>query len=121
MNSLNPVYQINRAIYLITLLLYLAVSPGMLFQIILGITQVVSAIYLTNHFYKKVSHFSRNLLNIYWSFTLIVFIALGLIAMGFIRDIFSIKGIIICFIIPMIIATLFIYIFYNCRKEINGK
>lgn len=121
MNSLNPVFQINRAIYIITLLLYLAVSPGMAFQIILGITQLVSAIYLTKKFYKLVSNSSRNLLNIYWSLTLMVFIAIGFIAMGFIRDIFSIKGIIICFITPMIIATLFIYIFYKCRKEINEK
>jgi hypothetical protein len=116
MNSLNPVFQINRAIYVITLLLYLAVSPGMAFQIILGITQLVSAIYLTKNFYKIVSNSSRKLINIYWSLTLMVFIA-----MGFIRDIFSIKGIIICFITPMIIATLFIYLFYKCRKEINEK
>ena len=121
MNSLNPVFQLNRAIYLITLLLYLAVSPGMAFQIILGITQLVSAIYLTKNFYKLVSNSSRNLLNIYWSLTLMVFIAIGFIAMGFIRDIFSIKGIIICFITPMIIATLFIYVFYKCRNEINKK
>lgn len=116
MNSLNRVFQINRAIYIITLLLYLAVSPGMAFQIILGITQLVSAIYLTKNFYKKVSNFLRKLLKTYWLLTAIVFIAIG-----FIRDIFSIKGIIICFIIPMITATLFLYIFYKCRKEINEK
>jgi len=116
MNSLNPVFQINRAIYIITLLLYLAVSPGMAFQIILGITQLVSAIYLTKNFYKVVSNVSKTLLKTYWLLTLIVFIA-----MAFIRDIFSIEGIIIYFIIPMTIATLFIYIIYKYRKEINEK
>lgn len=116
MNSLNPIFQINRAIYVITLLLYLAVSLGMAFQIILGITQLVSAIYLTKNFYKKASNFSRKLLKTYWLLTAIVFIAIG-----FIRDIFSLKGIIICFIIPMLIAILFIYIFYKYRKEINEK
>jgi hypothetical protein len=115
MNSINPIYQLNRAIYIATLLLYIAVSPGMAFQVILGITQLVSAIYLTKNFYKKVSNFSRKLLKIYWIFTVI-----GFIVIGFIRDIFSIKGIIICFIIPMIIATFFMYLFYIYKKEING-
>lgn len=120
MNSINPIYQLNRAIYIATLLLYIAVSPGMAFQVILGITQLVSAIYLTKNFYKKVSNFSRKLLKIYWIFTVIGFIIIGFIIIGFIRDIFSIKGIIICFIIPMIIATFFMYLFYIYKKEING-
>ena len=115
MNSINPIYQLNRAIYIATLLLYIAVSPGMAFQVILGITQLVSAIYLTKNFYKKVSNFSRKLLKTYWTLTIIVFIS-----MVFIRDIFSIVGIIICFLLPMLTATFFMYLFYKCRKEING-
>ncbi|WP_353169985.1 hypothetical protein [Flavobacterium sp.] len=115
MNSLNPIYKINKLIYVINLLLYLAVSPGMAFQIILGITQFISAIYLTKNFYKKVSNFTRKLLKTYWTLTIIVFIS-----MVFIGDIFSIVGIIICFLLPMLTATFFMYLFYKCRKEING-
>lgn len=115
MNSLNPVYQINRAIYVINLLLYLAITPGMAFQIILGITQLVSAIYLTINFYKKVSNFSRNLIKTYWLLTILIFIALS-----FNEKMFTTKGIAIYFIIPMLTATLFMYLFHKCRKGING-
>jgi hypothetical protein len=115
MNSLNPVYQINRAIYIINLLLYLTIIAGMAFQIILGITQFVSAIYLTFNFYKNVTNFARTLLKTYW-----LLITLTFISIAFNEKMHTNIGIIIYFIIPMIIATLFMYLFHKCRKEING-
>lgn len=87
----------------------------MAFQIILGITQLVSAIYLTINFYKKVSNFLRNLLKTYWLLTILIFIALT-----FNEKMHTTIGIIIYFIVPMLTATLFMFIFYKCRKEING-
>lgn len=116
MNSLNPIFEINRAMYIITLLLYLACTPGMLFQIILGIIQVVSAIYLTINFYKIASYFLRKLIVSYWLLATIILITILIH-----KDIFSITGIILTFVSPMLIATLFMYLIYKLRKEINKR
>ncbi|UUF14970.1 MULTISPECIES: hypothetical protein [Flavobacterium] len=61
--------KINKIALITTLVLFLTIYLGMLAQILLGIIQVISAIYLTVKVYNKSDYAKRNL-SIYWIVTL---------------------------------------------------
>lgn len=114
MNYLNPIFKINKYVYIATILLYLTVYFGMLFQIILGITQVVTAIYITYSFYNELHEKYQKRLLLYWGV-----ISIDLFLSLLTTKMWDIPASIILFIIPMIIATFFLKLLSKIRKEIN--
>lgn len=114
MNYLNPIFKINKYAYIVNLVLYLGMTPGMAFQIILGITQVITAIYATTSFYKELQAKNQKLLVYYW-----IAVSIDLGSFIFIDELWSTSAIILAFIIPMIIASLFLKLLSDIRKEIN--
>lgn len=88
---------------------------GMYAQFLLGIIQLLIAIILL--FFKKnfTSTIKRHLINYWKSVIIIAFILLIICISNNLND--SITPIVIVFIIPMLIATYFVYITYLIQKQ----
>ena len=116
MNYLNPIFKINKYVFITTLILYLTVYFGMLFQMVLGVTQLATAIYVTYSFYKALQKENRKWLVIYW-----VTVVVDLAVAFFMGQIWQPSAAIFVFLFPMIIAGLFLKLLSNIRHEINEQ
>ena len=114
MNYLNPFLKINMIVYIITLSLFFTLYLGMLFQIILGITQILTAFYVTYNFYKALDSINQKRIIAYW-----ITITINLTLVLFTSNFWDIQGAIFLFFIPMIIASLFLKLLSIITKEIN--
>lgn len=86
----------------------------MLFQIVLGITQIITAFYVTCNFYKALDSINQKRIIAYWmAITIILILAL------FTSNLWDIQAAIFLFFIPMIIASLFLKLLSIITKEIN--
>lgn len=110
--TFSTLHKINKTFYFITLALYLFVYFGMLFQIILGIVQVIIAFTLLMR-RDELSKNKKTKLIIYWILVLLVFF---LILINF--KFKNVVGNLFClFVIPMAIATYFYFFTANLNSE----
>ena len=114
MNYLNPILKINKIVYVITLLLYITLYFGMLFQIVLGLTQIITALFVTFNFYKALDKINQKRIVMYW-----IVITINLTLALFTSNLWDIPGAIFLFFVPMIIASLFLKLLSIITKEIN--
>lgn len=109
-------YNINKIAFIITLVLYISVFYGMLFQILLGAIQILSGLYLCFQ-WKKLFSKQKKHLTIYWAFV-------GCYSIGWIFSlsewnsynefIYVIIGIMV---IPMAIAAYFLFILHSVKNQ----
>lgn len=86
----------------------------MLFQIVLGITQIITALYVTCNFYKALDNINQKRIIAYWIATTI-----NLTLALFTSNLWNIPGAIFLFFVPMFIASLFLKLLSIITKEIN--
>jgi hypothetical protein len=101
-------YNINKWLIIVTLLLYLTLYLGMIFQIVLGTMQVLMSIYILTK-YNTLEKKTKSLFIIYLiaTVTTLVLIASGLTLNN---GLFMIH-----LIIPMLIAFFHLYITYKIK------
>lgn len=111
---------INRLAFFTTLGLYITVFLGMFSQMILGPLQLIIAIAITLLYYKQITENLKNFIIYYW---LLVAIALVLAYLGWItyHDFPYWITIPMLFVIPMLVASYFVYVTYRINKFINPK
>ncbi|WP_047545243.1 hypothetical protein [Psychroserpens sp. Hel_I_66] len=106
---MNALYNINKVLFIITLVLYLTVVFGMVSQVILGGFQIITALILFLS-WKKLSAKTKKKLSLYW----IIIIIYGICWIFWLHKWDSFNEILITIItimvIPMSIAGYFIYI-----------
>ena len=109
----------NTCLIGINVLLYFAIFPGMLFQIVLGIVQVIMAIIIAFHL-KELTLKTRNLFYIY---SIVTMIMLSLYAYHYIADIRNHGNyyLAIYFIIPICLAFLHLYITYLINRNLEHE
>ncbi|MGV3697280.1 hypothetical protein [Flavobacterium sp.] len=115
MSNLILIYRINKIVFIITLILYVTVFFGMLFQTVLGTVQLLTAAYITFRHYKKLQKENRLGLKTYWA---IVGIDL-LLALLFLT-VWDTGAMLFIFLFPMIIAGYFLHVLNEVKHEING-
>lgn len=103
-------YNVNKWLVIITILLYLTLYLGMLFQMVLGVGQVLMSLYMLYN-YNKLEKQIKFLFNIY---LVSVVTILSVIAFG---KIISTGFITIHLIIPMLIAFFHLYITYKIKES----
>jgi hypothetical protein len=103
-------HNINKWLMLITLLLYITLCLGMLFQMVLGVGQVLMSFYMLYN-YNKLEKQTKFLFNIY---LVLVVTILSVIAFG---TIISTGFITTHLVIPMLIAFFHLYITYKIQKS----
>lgn len=101
-------YNVNKWLVIITLLLYLTIYFGMIFQIVLGITQVLMSIYILSK-YNRLEKKTKLLFKIYMTLTITV---LSIIGSGVIANTGFIA---IYLVIPMLLAFFHLYITYQIK------
>lgn len=101
-------YNVNKWLVIITLLLYLTIYFGMIFQIVLGITQVLMSIYILSK-YNGLEKKTKLLFKIYMTLTITV---LSIIGSGVIANTGFIA---IYLVIPMLLAFFHLYITYQIK------
>lgn len=104
---------INRGVFSITVILYLTIFLGLYAQIILGITQVVSAIILL-FFVKNFSMKNQNRIIIYWGVTLFY----GLLYLADFLDKLDSLWFVMLVFIPLGIAGYFTFILESIKREL---
>lgn len=110
--TLNTLHKINKVFYFTTLALYLLVYFGMMFQIILGIVQLIIGFTLLVR-RDELSKSKKTKLIIYW---ILVIAAFLLIVINF--KLKYVAGNLFCFfILPMAIATYFYFFTANINSE----
>lgn len=110
--TFSTLHKINKIFYFTTLALYLLVYFGMLFQIILGIVQVIIGFTLLIR-RDELSKSKKIKLIIYWILVILVFF-LVLINLNF----NYVAGNLFClFVLPMAIATYFYFFTANLNSE----
>jgi len=107
---MKKLYEINKWLVITTLLLYLTIYLGMLFQMVLGVAQVIMSIYILTN-YNNLKRETKSLFTIYLVLTVIV---VSIIASGMIT---SSGFIIVHLIIPMLIAFFHLYITYKIKES----
>lgn len=101
-------YKINKWLIIITLLLYLTIYLGMIFQMVLGAIQVLMSIYILSN-YNTLNKKTKPFFVVYMVLTVII---LYLIFSGIIgHEIW----VFVYLIIPMMIAFLHLYITYQIK------
>jgi hypothetical protein len=113
MKNLNILIWTNRVVMSITGILYLTIILGLYAQVVLGFTQVLSAIILL-FVIKKISIENQNRITIYWGLT----ISYGLVYLADIFNQLESFWIIIFILIPIGIAGYFTFILESIKKEI---
>lgn len=111
-------HYINCLFYLITIVPYITIQYaffGMYAQFILGIAQIVIAIIISLYF-KKHSRINKKHISNYWIAALTNLLAiLILFKTNFTNN--ETITILFLFIIPMLIASYFVYITYSIQKK----
>lgn len=106
-------YSVNKAVLIITILLYLTIYLGLYAQIVLGVVQVLSS-FLLLFFWKSISKNNKNKLYMYW----IIIILYGL---GWFIDWESLKSlfffIFTVIIIPVGIAIAFVILLNRIKND----
>ncbi|WP_369819557.1 YqjF family protein [[Flexibacter] sp. ATCC 35103] len=110
--TFNTLHKINKVFYFTTLALYLLVYFGMMFQIIMGIVQLIIGFTLLVR-RDELSKSKKTKLIIYWILVIAVFL---LIVINF--KLKYVAGSLFCFfILPMAIATYFYFFTANINSE----
>ncbi len=110
---MKTLFQINRALFIGTLLLYLTIYFGLIAQVVLGAFQVLAALYLAFHL-SSLSSRTKQLLLTYWVVTTVY---LSLLFSGFYNSSNDAINILFFAVIPMGLASLFLYINFKAYKE----
>jgi hypothetical protein len=105
-------YNLNKGVLIITLLLYLTIYYGLYSQIVLGIIQVLSALALFNY-WKKFSTQTKKQLFIYWTITILYGCGWQ---MNWINSSDTFLVILKIIILPMSIAFYFFYILNSVKN-----
>lgn len=113
MKYLNILIWINRIVLTITIILYATLILGLYAQIVLGFTQVLSAVILL-FFVKQFSLKNQNRITIYWGITLFY----GLLYLADLFDKLDSLWVVMLILIPLSIAGYFTYIIESLRKEL---
>ncbi|WP_299258021.1 hypothetical protein [uncultured Aquimarina sp.] len=107
-------HNINKWSFIITLLLYLTVYLGLLAQIPLGFIQFILALSILSR-WKELNPLSKKLISIYWFLFISYWLAFYLLNQSFENT----YGLIFYAVIPMGIASYFVYTTYQIKKEIH--
>lgn len=111
---MKTIHNINKWSFIITLLLYITVYLGLLAQIPLGIIQFVLACSILAH-WKKLNSISKKLIVSYWSFFALYWITFFVFNQNF----ESLFGLFFFSVIPMSIASYFVYVTYKIKKYVE--
>ena len=108
------IYKINKWSYIITLALYLTLFLGMYAQIALGAIQIILALIISVKWKKLDTNSKTKMLNY-----LVVILMYGFLLL--VIDFENIAGllIILLFVLPMLIATYFVYITYKIYNQLK--
>lgn len=110
--TFTTLHKINKIFYFTTLVLYLLIYFGMLFQIVLGIVQITIGIILLTKM-KELSKEKKRKILLYW---LLVFTAFILILCSYTLE--NVLGnFVIIFLFPMLIATYFYFLTANITSD----
>ncbi|WP_299442520.1 hypothetical protein [uncultured Aquimarina sp.] len=109
---MKTIHNINKWSFIITLFLYLSVIGGLLAQIVLGVVQVILGLNLLFN-WKNLSSQSKKHVSVYWMIVLLYGFTWLILDFSF-RD--SV-GFIYFMLIPMSIASYFVYITYQIKKN----
>ena len=118
MKTFKTLHTTNKIFFFTTLVLYFTLYLGMIFQIVLGVTQILLAIFLLINF-SKLNKTTKNRIKSYW-----IFVLISTIAMYFNHKYGNdIGNFIFIFLIPMLIATYFYYLTANINNDsfLNAK
>ena len=107
---MKKLYQLNKIVLIITAILYLTIILGLNAQIVLGVIQLLSALSISLIWNKFNFRHKKHLL-IYW--TIVIIYGIGWYLNIEINDQW---WIIVMIIIPMSIATYFVWILSNLKK-----
>jgi hypothetical protein len=107
---MKKLYQLNKIALVITAILYLTIIFGLYAQIVLGGLQLLSAL-IISFFWGKINTKQKKHLLIYWAIVLIY--GIGWYLKIEINNLWWILGIII---IPMSVATYFVWILSNLKR-----
>ena len=112
MNTFKKAHAVNKILLGINLLLYVTITLGMLFQILLGFCQVIIAILFTLK-YKQLTKGTQKKLTIYW-----VLVALSMFLL-YINSLYASKSgnFIFLFLIPMLIAIYFYFVTATANND----
>ncbi|WP_299246820.1 hypothetical protein [uncultured Aquimarina sp.] len=108
---MKTIHNINKWSLIITLLLYLTIYLGLLAQIPLGFIQFVLALSILGH-WKQLNSLSKKLILTYWSLFVSYWLAFAIMGNS-LNDLWFI----FYSIIPMSIASYFVYITYQIKKS----
>ena len=110
---MKTIHNINKWSYGITLVLYLTIYLGLIAQIVLGIIQVLLAVYLLIRGWKNNN--IKEMLGLYFVLTLIYFLASFILLSYEIGN--EIMVYLFAMIIPMAIASYFLFITSQIHKK----
>jgi hypothetical protein len=113
MKYIITLYGLNKFAFITTLVLYVTLYLGMLFQVILGTIQLLTAAYITFFYYKKLQKENQLSLKTYW---VVVAANLSLALLFF--EIWDMSALFFLFLFPMIIAGYFLHILSEIKHEI---
>jgi len=114
---MKTVYNINKWIFIITCVLYLTFYLGLLAQIVLGITQLLLALFLLIYWKSFTPNHKTHLL-LYWTIILIY----GLICLTEVYTFFKPIGSVLFFtLLPMLIAGYFVYVTQQIQGDFEIK
>jgi len=116
MKRFEYLHTINLVFYSLTLALYLTILLGMYAQVVLGAVQIILAFVLLAH-WKKLYAKSQRLLNVY----LFIVLVYGTYMAYFTPSFNDAISILLFFIIPMIIATYFVYVTHQIQQLQNKE
>ncbi|MBW1296724.1 hypothetical protein [Aquimarina litoralis] len=108
---MKTIHNINKWSFIITLLLYVTIYLGLLAQIPLGFIQFVLAFSILAH-WKKLNNLSKKLIVGYWSLFVLYWITFFILN----QNLESMFGLFFFSIIPMSIASYFVYVTYRIKK-----
>ena len=108
-------YKTNLLAFIITLVLYLTIYFGLLFQILLGLIQIFSALSLF-YYWKNISKSSKAKVLYYWVFVAVYFLLCITIENLYNDTIPYIIGLIL---LPLSIASYFLYTLKRINKELS--
>ncbi len=116
MKRFENIHNINLIVYAITLTLYITIIYGMLSQMVLGAVQVILAFVLLGN-WKKLFAKSQTLISIYFLIVLIYGFTF-MLSYGYFK--YDYMSMISIFIIPMAIATYFVYVTHQIKQIQNS-
>lgn len=112
---MKTIHNINKWSFIITLFLYLTVYLGLIAQIPLGFIQCVLAISVLSY-WKKMNPLSKNLIGMYWFLFISYWITFSILKESINNDIWFL----FYAIIPMSIASYFVYVTYTINQLHKG-